>query len=178
VTTLNFGQSLGGVFQMAFTVEDLDAGMAEYTERLNVGPWFVSGPFVPAQGEYRGAPTDAELSLAVGYAGHMMFELIQQHNDSPSVYREVIAERGHGFHHWGVLTEDLDGEVARYAEMGCEVAFADLSPRGARVRYIDTLAMLPGMLEFIEYSPRLEAIYTNFYRASIGWDGVEPVRRA
>ncbi len=80
-------------------VENIALAMRDFTDRLKVGPWFVSGPFVPAKGVYRGAPTDMRLTLAVGFAGHMMFEVIEQHDAKPSVYREMIETRGYGFHH-------------------------------------------------------------------------------
>jgi hypothetical protein len=34
------------------------------------------------------------------------------------------------------------------------------------------------MIELIEMSERLEAIYTRMYAASVGWDGTNPVRKA
>ena len=41
---LNFGQPVGGVIQVAFAVEDIALAMRGFTDRLKVGPWFVSGP--------------------------------------------------------------------------------------------------------------------------------------
>ena len=175
---LNFGQPVGGVIPVAFVVENIERAMRDFTERLKVGPWFVSGPFVPAKGVYRGATTDMRLTLAVGFAGHMMFEVIEQHDDKPSVYREMTETRGYGFHHWAIPSHDLDRDLADYAARGYEVAFSDISPRGARIAYVDTTRDLPGMVELIEMSERLEAIYTRMYLASVGWDGSDPVRRA
>jgi len=43
----------------------------------------------------------------MSFAGHVMIELIEQHNDVPSVYRNIAEKRGYGFHHWGVATADL-----------------------------------------------------------------------
>ena len=178
MTVLDFGQTIGGVFQTAFIVEDLKTAMDEFTKKLNVGPWFVAGPFVPPRGVYRGEPTDMRVEIAVGHAGHMQYELIQQHDDKPSVFMEVAKSRGYGFHHFGKLTTDLEGDVARFQAQGFELAFSDFSPRGAEIRYIDTLSVLPGMTELVEYSPAIEAIYTEYYRASVGWDGTDPIRRA
>lgn len=176
--TLNFGQPAGGVIQCAYVVEHLEPAMRDFTDRLHVGPWFVSGPFVPAQGRYRGQPTDMKVTLAVGFAGHMMFELITQHDNKPSVYQELIGKRGYGFHHWAMPSSDLDRDVAKYRALGYEPAFTDISPRGARIAYFDTTRDLPGMIELIEMSERLEAIYTRMYLASVGWDGSDPVRQA
>src|SRR5690348_493853 len=94
---LSFGQPVGGIVQAAYTVENIDAAMQHYVEALNIGPWFVSGPFVPAKGFYRGEPTDMSLTLAVAFTGHMMVELIEQHDIKPSVYQETIKVKGHGF---------------------------------------------------------------------------------
>jgi hypothetical protein len=175
---LNFGQPANGVIQTAYVVEDIARAMRDFTQRLGVGPWFVSGPFVPAKGLYRGQPTDMRLTLAVAFAGHMMLEVIEQHDDKPSVYCEMIDTRGYGFHHWARPSADLDRDIAAYQAQGYEVAFSDVSPRGARIAYIDTLRDLPGMVELIEMSERLEAIYTRMYQASVGWDGTDPVRPA
>jgi hypothetical protein len=175
---LNFGQPVSGIIQIAYIVKDIEASMRDFTARLGIGPWFVSGPFVPPEGVYRGSPTKMRLTLAVGFNGHMSFELIEQHDDLPSVYREVIKSRGYGFHHWGVTADNLDAEVARYARMGYVAAFSDRSPRGYRVVYVDTTRDLPGMIELMEHTPALEARYTEMYLASVGWDGSDPVRRA
>ena len=178
MSVLNFGQPVGGIIQVAYIVEDIEASMREFTQRLRVGPWFVSGPFVPPEGIYRGQPTKMRLTLAVGFSGHMSFELIEQHDDLPSVYQEVIKARGYGFHHWAVPVPDLDRAVAEHRAQGYEVAFSDRSPRGYRVVYMDTTRDLPGMIELMEMSPALEARYTEMYQASLGWDGSDPVRRA
>ena len=174
---LSFGQRAGGIIQFAYTTADLDSGMLEFTQRLGVGPWFVIGPFSPPEGKYRGEPTDIQLSLAIGFAGHMMVELVQQHDDKPSVYQETIKSTGYGFHHWAIASLDFELDVERYRRMGYEVVFSDRSPRGARIVYMDTSRHLPGLLEIIELIPALEKKYTEMYEASLAFDGSNPIRR-
>lgn len=174
----DFGQPLGGVAQFAYTVPDIEAAMAEYTARLRVGPWFVRGPFRPLAGSYRGLPCTAQLTLARAFCGHAMVELIQQHDDQPSVFRERIEAAGYGFHHWGIAVTDLDAAVAEYTAQGYQAAFSDRLPSGARIVYMDTLATLPGMVELIEFTPDQDRHYTAMHAAAIGWDGSDPVRRA
>lgn len=178
MSLLNFGQPAGGVIQVSYVVEDIAGSMTRFSERLKVGPWFVSGPFVPAQGLYRGQATKMRLTLAVGFAGHMMFELIEQHDQEPSVYQETIARCGYGFHHWAVPSYSFNADVARYQALGYELAFFDVSPRDACIAYMDAQPELPGMIELVEMSEKLESIYTEMYLASVGWDGSDPVRRA
>jgi hypothetical protein len=174
---LSFGQPFGGIIQVAYTVENIDRGMRDFTERLNLGPWFVTGPFTPSKGGYRGQPTDISLTLAVAFAGHMMIELIEQHDDKPSVYQETIKTKGYGFHHWAICSDKFDEDVAHYQAAGYPIAFHDVSPRGVRIVYMDTTRDLPGMLEIIETTDALQAIYQSYYDAAQNWDGKDPVRR-
>jgi len=164
--------------QTAFVVESVERSMKDFTGRLNIGPWFVTVPFIPAAGRYRGMPTDVRLTLAVTFAGHMMLELIEQHDDAPSVYREVVERRGYGFHHWAISTDDLDRAAETYRLRGYQAAFTDISPRGARIAYIDTTRDLPGMIELIEITDSVEQKYDAIYRASADWDGSAPMRAA
>lgn len=167
---------LGKVIQYAYTVPDLAAAMRRHTEVLHIGPWFRRGPFVPEKALYRGERPVAELSLARAFSGDSMIELIQQHNDAPSVFREVISLRGFGFHHWAIPVRDLADETRRYQEQGFQVAYSDILDTGASISYMDTLSALGGMVELVELTPAQLDRYTLFYRSSIGWDGTEPVR--
>lgn len=168
---LDFGQPLAGIIQYAYTVPDVRKAAETWTSTFGVGPWIVRGPFTATSALYRGNPTKVELTLARAFNGHVMIELIQQHNDAPSVYRETIEAKGHGFHHWGFASVDIDADIARYKEQGFHVAFEDVLPTGARVAYVDTTAALPGMTELIGMNPAQEAFYTSIYHASLAWDG-------
>jgi hypothetical protein len=41
---------------------------------------------------------------------------------------------------------------------------------------MDTTAQLPGFVELIELGGEFETVFNGFYRATIGWDGKDPVR--
>src|ERR1700719_1185405 len=122
--------------------------MRQYTELLHIGPWFLVGPFVPPKGLYRGVTTKIRVSLALAFAGETNIELIQQHDEEPSVFRETLKARGaHGFHHWAVGARDFEKSVAHYRSLGYAEAFSDTAPMGFRVVHFDTTRDLPGMLE-------------------------------
>ena len=106
-----------------------------------------------------------------------MIELIQQHNAGPSVYRELIDRRGHGFHHWGVASTRFDEDCEAYRRRGFEMAFYDKTPVGTRVAYFDASHTLPGMIELIEMSDAQELRYARMYAAAAAWDGTDPIRR-
>lgn len=173
---LNFGQPVDGVIQMAYVVPDLRKAMADWTDRLKMGPWFLFDPFRPLTQRYRGGPTDLSISIGMAYTGHMQFELIQQNNDAPSVYRETVTKRGYGFHHWGVSAPDFDKALSAQQAKGYELAFYAEPDRGIRVAYMDCTADLPGFIELIETGPAVEGLFTMMYQAALGWDGTDPVR--
>ena len=173
---VGFGQPDDGIIQMAYVVQDIRAAMEQWVSQLRVGPWFLLEHFTGVNPVYRGQPSRAEVALAMSFAGHMNIELIQPLNDAPSVYREVIERRGYGFHHWGKATTQFDRDLAQYRSGGHEVGFICEVPSGGRVAYMDTTRTLPGFVELIELGGAFEPVFSRFYRASIGWDGTDPVR--
>jgi hypothetical protein len=79
----------------------------------------------------------------------MTYELVQPADDAPSVYRDVIHDRGYGFHHFGYGTRDFDQAViAMHAEGYSTVG--SLEHPDLRLAIFDTRDILPGMTELIE----------------------------
>lgn len=174
----SFGPRDNGIIQIAYSVADIEAEMRRYSELLRVGPWFLIGPFVPPKGRYRGTPTKAHLSLGLAYSGELQIELIQQHDEEPSVFRETLKARGaHGFHHWAIGARDFEKTAAHYRSLGYAEAFSDTAPDplGCRVIYFDTGRELPGMLEVIEINAATEQAFHGMYQAAREWNGKEHI---
>jgi Glyoxalase/Bleomycin resistance protein/Dioxygenase superfamily len=174
--TLSFGAPMGGVVQMAYTVQDIRAAIDEWTSRLSVGPWFLLEHFTGERPRYRGRPSRADVAIAMSFSGSMNIELIQPNDAHPSVYKETIDAAGYGFHHWGVASADVDGDVARYAALGMREAFRAGVPTGGDVVYLDASGALPGFLELIPVNALMEAVFGRFCTAAHDWDGKDPVR--
>ena len=104
--------------QMSFIVQDLQKAMQNYTDVFGAGPWSVFDRVPVRDLLYRGKPAPLNIHLALTYVGDMQIELIQQLDDLPSVYLEVIETRGYGLHHCGVATQNFDAELARYQALG------------------------------------------------------------
>ncbi len=169
---LSFGPPDNGIIQVAYSVADIKEGMRHYGELLHVGPWFLVGPFVPPKGVYRGKPTKMHVSLGLAFTGETMIELIEQHDQEPSVFQEALKTRGgHGFHHWGVGVRDFEKAAANYRSRGYAEAFSDTAPIGCRVIYFDTTRDLPGMTEIIEMNEQAEQVFHSMYQAAQEWDG-------
>lgn len=179
---LGYGQPLGGVAQTAFVVPDLFAAIHHWVRDMGAGPFFVL-PHLLAPGQiYRGEESRADVTLAMGFAGHMLIELIQPLDDHPSVYLETIALRGHGFHHFGIAVADVEAACAKYAARGYHQAYRAAVPTGGEVVYLDDGGgAARGFLELLPATPAMDETFTRFWRASHGdegqgWDGSDPIR--
>jgi hypothetical protein len=177
MTLLNIGQPIGGIIQVAYTVSDIVAAMCSYAEDLKLGPWFLRGPLQARKPVYRGRPQDLTLSIAIAYSGHMMIELIQQHDGQPSVYRELIEKHGYGFHHWGIASDRYDADLDSYEARGFEPVFTDETPAGTRVAYFDAKRGWPGFIELIEINAASELRYSKMYAETLIWDGKDAIRK-
>jgi hypothetical protein len=150
--------------------------MTRFTKNLGVGPWFYTDNVSLINPMYRGKPMTFRGNLAAGNTGTMMIELIQQSDNEPTMFTEVINKKGYGLHHHGIAVHSFDAEVKKYVDRGCEIAFYAETNIPNRNAYIDTRGELPFFIELIEATPNLEAIFGRVYHDSIGWDGKNPVR--
>ncbi|MFM9852068.1 MAG: VOC family protein [Sphingomonadaceae bacterium] len=176
MTIFGFGQSLGQIIQTAYVVEDIHESIEWWVTDAKTGPWFLLDSFLGADHVYRGAPSTADVKIAMGFAGHMCIELIQPLDDNPSVYRETVQARGYGFHHLGLAVADVDAEIPHYEARGYDLAFRAGVPSGGAVAYMDGGPANPGFLELIPATAGMDALFTKFWRASVDWDGIDPVR--
>lgn len=178
MTQWRWGQSEGGIIQMAYIVEDMKAAMPVFTRDLGIGPWFVIEHFPFRRLSYRGVPSECDLSLCLGISGNMMYELIQQNDDRPSVYQEVRQSRGWGFHHYavGARPDRYDALIDHHLDHGAALALDAEVGVGGRAAYVDTGPSLHGMIELIEVTPEVEDLFDMIHQAGRDWDGRDPVR--
>ena len=165
------------VLQVAYVVRDIKASAERWIETFGVGPFFILDRPQVGDPKYRGAPQNVEFSAALAQAGDVHVELIEQHCDSPSCYRDLVKKGEEGFHHVGVIVEDYAKEVARYEALGFPVAtsgtFGPLN-----FCYIDTSSVMAGMVEVLEDKPFIHNYFARVREAAQGWDGSRPIRNA
>ena len=176
MTTFGFGQRTGQIVQTAYVVQRIRPAIDWWINDGKAGPFFLLDSFTGGEQRYRGQPTTADVSIAMGFAGHMMIELIQPRDHKPSVYKEIIDQRGYGFHHVGIAFEDCDAERRNYEARGYHVAFSAPVPSGGTVYYMGEGANAPGFVELIPATPGMDEMFTRYWQASVDWDGKEPIR--
>ena len=174
---LGYGQPVGGIAQTAFVVPDLDEAIAHWVRDTGTGPFFVLESLLAPGQVYRGGESRADVRLAMGFAGHMLVELIAPKDTHPSVYKESIDLRGYGFHHFGIACVDVEAASAEYQARGYVEAYRAAVPTGGEVIYLDDgSGPRAGFLELLPVTPAMDATFTRFWQASLGWDGSDPVR--
>ncbi len=115
----------GEIRQLAFIVEDIDAAMEYWGDTLGIGPFFVKREIQFSDYEYRGKATISPVvSIALANSGFMQIELIQQHDNLVSIYKEFTDSGQKGLQHvssW-LTTKELGQKIAELLTKGYEIA--------------------------------------------------------
>ena len=99
------------IWQYGYFVNDIDEACHKWNKMTGAGPFHVVRHHIAENFLYRGEPVEADVSYAFGQAGPAHIQFIAQHDDTPSIYREMYAKGEHGFHHIGLLVHYLEGEI-------------------------------------------------------------------
>jgi hypothetical protein len=161
-------------FQLGFLVDDLTEAATRWVRVFGVGPFHVL-PVFESHMMYRGEDTTVTGQVAVAQAGPVQIELIQQHCDTPSIFREWTRNGSCALHQLATVTPDFDGKKAHYESLGYQVAAENIGSR-IRVAYIDTGSDFGFYTEVVEQSPGFLANLNKISRGSAAWDGSDPVR--
>jgi hypothetical protein len=152
------------LFQHAYLVEDLERSARNWSELFGAGPFVVAPHHKTDRFSYRGTEIEADVSYAFGYLGDLMIQLIQQHDEKPSIYRDMYAPGTEGFHHVAYLVSDFAAEKQRLLGMGFELA-CDLYADRVDAAYFDTRHVTSGFTEIHADPPHIIKAFANWRRA-------------
>ena len=134
------------LFQYAYFVNDLETSINKWAKLYYAGPFSVTSHHVTDKFHYRGQDVEADVSYAFGYLGDMMIQFIQQHDDKPSIYRDMYKAGEEGYHHVGLLVHEFEAEYKRMLDLGfvdaCRLYADDVD-----ACYFDTRSLNGGFTE-------------------------------
>lgn len=160
---------------MAYLVNDLDASMQRWSDLHGAGPFVVTMHHRTDTFTYRGTAHEADVSYAFGYLGDVMLQFIVQHDDTPSIYRDMYAADEEGFHHTAYLVHDFEAEYQRLKGLGYEPA-CRLYADNVDAAYFDTRAMNGGFTEIHGDPPHILGAFASWRRAhELYRPGVDPL---
>lgn len=166
---------LGDVIQLAYFPTDFDATMKYWIETVGVGPFFVLNDVRLDEMKYKGEPTDAVFTMAIGYWGDIQIELIKTDSDAPSLYSGEYAVRDR-LHHVCVFVESIAEARAACAEAGAQVIVEGKVGADGEVIYVDP-GQGPGhVIEYLQPLSGTEGLFQMMKDAARDWDGSDPIR--
>jgi len=158
------------LFQEAYFVDNIDKAAEHWAKCFGAGPFFAARHHKTEEFTYRGTEVEADVSYAFGYLGDMMIQLIEQHDDQPSIYRDMYQRGEEGFHHIAYLVSDFAAERQRWLDLGYELA-TELYADEVNAAYFDTRSLNGGFTEIHGDPSHIMGIFAVWKRAHDAWDG-------
>lgn len=173
---MNLSKRTRSVLQAAWVVPSIPVAAKSWAETTGIGPFFLAPDLKIDTITYRGEKASLHFSVAIAQGGGVQIELIEQHCDSPSAYRDLVGKGERGFHHIAFYCDDYDADYRAYKERGFVPAidgtFGDM-----RFSYFDTSAAIGCMVELIEHNPIQAAFFERIRKGAENWDGIsDPLR--
>lgn len=168
-------KKLGDIVQIAYLPTDFDATLKHWIEVMGVGPFFILKDVRLGDMTYRGAPTDAVFSMAIGYWGDIQIELIKPENDAPSIYSGDYAVRDQ-MHHICIFLDDINVAKAACAEAGAEILVEGKVGEDGAVIYVDAGGGPGHVIEYLQPMSGGDALFQMMKDAARDWDGSDPIR--
>ncbi len=169
-------QLFGPIRQCGIVVPSLDRALDYWTGTLRIGPFFRADHVELDHFHYRGQPSEVDLSIALANSGDMQIELIEQHNDAPSPYRDFLDRHGPGLQHYSVWSENFDNDISRFAEEGLTVLVEGQLGNGTRFVYYAGGDDAQPLMEMSDLTPASAGGFQMIREAAARWDGRDPVR--
>lgn len=157
------------IIQFSWVVDDLEEAAKRWHASMGIGPFIISRHIKITDGLYRGEPSSVDFSTAIVQAGPVQIELVQQHDDGPSCYRDTVPKGHEAMHHVAIIADDYDAAVAGYQAQGHAIASSGRFG-GTRFCYIDCSDTLGHMVEILEDKPIIRSFFGAIVKAAEKWD--------
>ncbi len=162
-------------FQLGYVPKSIEASINFWTKSLGVGPFFAFRHVPYDAVTYRGEPTHVDSSVYIAYWGDVQIELVEQHNDGPSVYREWPSKDYEGLHHLCYTVDDIDSAVDDAVAAGGRIEQRHFLTNGG-IAYVDFGGGPGTLVEIFQPLPQAKPLFEMMKAESSSWDGSEPIR--
>ena len=139
------------VTQIGFVVNDIEKTSQAFADFLGVEKpqWSLTDTIDKTQGEFNGEPCPARAKLAFFHVGENLdIELIEP-DETPSVWRNVLNEKGEGVHHIAFVVNGMKEKILALEGNGMKLLQRG-EYTGGRYAYIDCVDQLKTIVELLE----------------------------
>lgn len=156
----------GSLQRVVQVVPELESAMQAWATDTGAGPFFVFSKIAFTAYEHRGLTAPPSLSIATGFSGEVLIELVQLHDDTPSPWREL----GVGTLAPALIVDDLDAALATQLKSGHACITRGTYGFGARFAFVATPASTGRVLQLIEKHFVLTQLTSTMRETSADWD--------
>jgi catechol 2,3-dioxygenase-like lactoylglutathione lyase family enzyme len=166
--------------QWGIVVPDIEEAMQHWIKVFNVGPFLHIKKIRRHEHDaiYKGQATDVQITVAFSYFGETQLEIIQQLNDSPSPYRDFLAEGRTGIQHIGFWSDKYDDAYQRLLSDGFTPEYrARMQGVARETVYFRDPGCVGAMVELSLATPRKSRLFGAMAELVKEWDGHDPIRK-
>ncbi len=163
------------IVQIAYHVTDIDTAIGRWHAMFGLGPFVVRRHIGLKNVLYRGTPETLDISAAHAQTGDVQIELVTQHCDRPSAFRDMFSPAEEGLHHVAMFPADHDAMVAHFVANGAAPTTELITAEGRGATYVDTRPLCGHMTEIYRINDSLIEFYRLIAEAARAWDGHELV---
>ena len=139
------------VTQIGFVVNDIEKTSQAFADFLGVEKpqWSLTDTIDKTHGEFNDQPCPARAKLAFFHVGETLdIELIEP-DETPSVWRNVLNEKGEGVHHIAFVVNGMKEKILALEGNGMKLLQRG-EYTGGRYAYIDCVDQLKTIVELLE----------------------------
>ena len=139
------------VTQIGFVVNDIEKTSQAFADFLGVEKpqWSLTDTIDKTHGEFNGQPCPARAKLAFFHVGETLdIELIEP-DETPSVWRNVLNEKGEGVHHIAFVVNGMKEKILALEGNGMKLLQRG-EYTGGRYAYIDCVDQLKTIVVLLE----------------------------
>lgn len=139
------------VTQIGFVVNDIEKTSQAFADFLGVEKpqWSLTDTIDKTHGEFNGQPCPARAKLAFFHVGETLdIELIEP-DETPSIWRNVLNEKGEGVHHIAFVVNGMKEKILALEGNGMKLLQRG-EYTGGRYAYIDCVDQLKTIVELLE----------------------------
>lgn len=139
------------VTQIGFVVNDIEKTSQAFADFLGVEKpqWSLTDTIDKTHGEFNGQPCPARAKLVFFHVGETLdIELIEP-DETPSVWRNVLNEKGEGVHHIAFVVNGMKEKILALEGNGMKLLQRG-EYTGGRYAYIDCVDQLKTIVELLE----------------------------